>query len=151
MVTFLKQFPQQKLAMSKKTEEWGIECIESALSIVTHDTSKIRKSKANKKLNFDLANGIIDETDIERAFNPMGIRGVQFPAKIQNYPIEQSKFNVLKGEEAKRRFDWRVRVVNEMQYPVRKNSSESRYLILSYQNFRTLNTTKKKQQGDLNS
>jgi hypothetical protein len=113
MVTFIKQFPKQKLAMSEKTEEWGKECIESSLSIITHDTSHIRKTKAAKKMNFDLANGIIDESDIENAFNPMGIRGVQFPAKIQNYPIELSKFNVLKGEEAKRRFDWRVRVVNE--------------------------------------
>jgi len=113
MTTFIKQFPQQKLLMSKKTEEWGIECIEAALGIITHDTSKIRKTKAAKKINYDLANGIINEDDIENAFNPMGIRGVQFPAKIQNYPIELSKFNVLKGEEAKRRFDWRVRVVNE--------------------------------------
>ena len=111
--TLIKQFPQQKLPMSEKTEEWGKQVIEASLSIITNDTSKIRKSKASKKLNYDLANGIIDETDIEHAFNPMGIRGVQFPAKIQNYPIELSKFNVLKGEESKRRFDWRVRVVNE--------------------------------------
>jgi len=113
MSTFIKQFPQQKLLMTEKTEEWGKECIEASLSIITHDTSRIRKSKANKKINFDLANGIINEADIEKAFNPMGIRGVEFPAKIQNYPVELSKFNVLKGEEAKRRFDWRVRVVNE--------------------------------------
>ena len=111
--TLIKQFPQQKLLMTEKTEEWGKECIEASLGIITHDTSRIRKTKATKKINYDLANGIIDETDIEKAFNPMGLRGVQFPAKIQNYPIELSKFNVLKGEESKRRFDWRVRVVNE--------------------------------------
>jgi hypothetical protein len=98
--------------LREKTEKWGIECIESGLTITNGDTSKIRKSKAAKQINYDLINGIMDESDIERAFNPMGIKGVHFPAKIQNYPIELSKFNVLKGEEAKRRFDYKLRCTN---------------------------------------
>ncbi len=107
------QFPAQKKLLAEKTETWGIENIEAGISIANNDNSKLRKSKASKKINYDLINGIIDESDIENAFNPMGIKGVSFPAKIQNYPIEISKFNVLKGEEAKRRFDWRLRSVNE--------------------------------------
>jgi len=113
MAITIHQFPAQKKAFQEKTEEWGIENIEASISITGGDTSKIRKNKASKKLNYDLINGIIDESDIEKAFNPMGIKGVAFPAKIQNYPIEISKLNVLKGEESKRRFDWRVRSVNE--------------------------------------
>jgi len=113
MAMRIHQFPAQKKTLAEKDKTWGIKCIESGITITTSDTSKIRKSRSAKKLNFDLINGIIDEKDIERAFNPMGIRGVAFPAKIQNYPIEISKFNVLKGEESRRRFDWRVRSVNE--------------------------------------
>ena len=109
----ITQFPAQKKTLSEKTEKWGIECVEAGVTITTGDSSKVRKSRAAKKINFDLIDGIIDEKDIEHAFNPMGIRGVNFPAKIQNYPIEVAKFNVLKGEESKRRFDWRVRSVNE--------------------------------------
>lgn len=106
------QFPAQKKLLSEKTPKWGEECIEAALTITYGDTSKIRKTRYAKQLNYDLINGIIDEADIERAFNPMGIKGVQFPAKIQNYPIEITKFNVLKGEEGKRRFDFKLRSVN---------------------------------------
>lgn len=113
MARTIYQFPAQKKLLSQKTEQWGIECIEASMTITNSDTSKIRKTKADKKINYELVNGIIDESDIEKAFNPMGIRGVAFPAKIQNYPIEISKLNVLKGEETKRRFDWRVRSVNE--------------------------------------
>jgi len=113
MAMRLHQFPAQKKTLTQKTEKWGKECVLAGITITTSDTSKIRKSRSAKKLNYDLIKGIIDEHDIERAFNPMGIRGVHFPAKTQNYPIEVAKFNVLKGEESKRRFDWRVRSVNE--------------------------------------
>jgi len=113
MAMSIYQFPAQKKLLSEKTDAWAQECMEAAISISYSDSSKIRKSKMQKKINYDLINGIIDESDIERAFNPMGIKGVQFPAKIQNYPIEVAKFNVLKGEESKRRFDWKLRSVNE--------------------------------------
>jgi len=113
MAMRITQFPAQKKALADKNKKWGIECVEAGVTITTGDSSRVRKSRAAKKINFDLIDGIIDEKDIEQAFNPMGIRGVKFPAKIQNYPIEIAKFNVLKGEEAKRRFDWRLRSVNE--------------------------------------
>ena len=113
MATTIYQFPAQKKLLSEKTEQWGKDCMDAGMTISLSDTSKIRKTKAQKKINYELIAGVIDETDIETAFNPMGIKGVKFPAKIQNYPIEISKFNVLKGEESKRRFDYRLRSVNE--------------------------------------
>ena len=113
MAISIRQFPAQKKLLSQKTEAWGIENIEACITITNSDTSKIRKKRREKKINYDLINGIIDETDIDKAFNPMGIKGVAFPAKTQNYPIELGKFNVLKGEEAKRRFDWKLRSVNQ--------------------------------------
>lgn len=112
MAITIYQFPAQKKLLSAKTEQWGKDCVDAALTITYGDTSKIRKSRYAKQLNYDLINGIIDESDIEKAFNPMGIKGVNFPAKIQNYPIEISKFGVLKGEEGRRRFDCRLRSVN---------------------------------------
>jgi len=113
MNNIVYQFPAQKKSLAEKTEDWGIENIEACISIASGDTGKIRKKRVEKKLNYELINGIMDESDIEKAFNPMGIKGVAFPAKIQNYPIEISKFNILKGEESRRRFDWRIRCVNE--------------------------------------
>lgn len=113
MAMTIYQFPAQKKTLTQKTEDWAKQCVDAGMTVSLSDTSKIRKSKMQKKINYELINGVIDEADIELAFNPMGIKGVKFPAKIQNYPIEISKFNVLKGEESKRRFDFKLRCVNE--------------------------------------
>ena len=109
----LYNFPAQKKAFNEKTDDWGIENIEAGISIIDGDHSRIRKSNKLKKVNYDLVNGIMDMSDLEQAFNPMGIKGVKFPTKLQNYPIEIPKLSVLKGEEARRRFDWRIRSTNE--------------------------------------
>lgn len=130
MLTKIYQFPAQKKPRAEKDEEWGKKNVDVAATLIMSDTSKIRKTKANMKINYDLINGIIDETDIEKAFNPMNVKGVHFPAKIQNYPIELSKFNVLKGEETKRRFDWRVRSVNEDAISTKENEMKDQLMNL---------------------
>jgi hypothetical protein len=107
------QFPKQQIPYAEKDEPWGKDNIDAGIMLSNHDHGKIRKSRAAKKINYDIINGIIDESDIELAFNPLGLKGVKFPAKIQNYPIETGKLNVLKGEEGRRRFDWRLRTLNE--------------------------------------
>jgi hypothetical protein len=62
--------------------------------------------------NYNLRADILDESDMEKAVNPLGIKGASFPAKMQNYPIANPKIDLLVGEESKRRFDWRVSVIN---------------------------------------
>ena len=121
----LRVIPRQKLPLSKKTEKWGIQNIEAGLAISQFDTqlgSGARTSFDAKRINYDLASGIMDDADLEKAFNPMGIKGVEFPAKTQNYPIEFPKFNELKGEETRRPFDWRLRTSNEDAYSERENN-----------------------------
>lgn len=127
------QFPKQQLPYNEKTDEWGKENIEAGIMLSAHDYGKARKTKNAEKLNYDLVNGILDETDIEQAFNPMGLKGVKFPAKIQNYPIEIGKLNVLKGEEARRRFDWRLRVLNEDAISERETLNSEQVLRFLYE------------------
>lgn len=122
LTTKIYQFPAQQKTMTEKTDAWGEENIEAGLTITTSETGMVRKRKSDLVVNYNLIAGIIDEAEIEKAFNPMNIKGVNFPAKIQNYPIELSKFNVLKGEEGKRRFDWRLRTVNEDAISEKENA-----------------------------
>ena len=126
----LRVFPRQKLSLAKKSEKWGIKNIEAGVSISQLDSqlgssdagSGLRSTFNSKRVNYDLASGLMDESDLEKSFNPMGIKGVEFPAKTQNYPIEIPKFNVLKGEETRRNFDWRVRTTNEDAYSDKENA-----------------------------
>jgi hypothetical protein len=106
-------FPAQKKAFSQKTDKWYRECIDAAEHLAIFSDEKIRQSYANKKANYDLANDVLDTSDIERVCNPFKIEGATFPAKMQNYPIANPKIDLLVGEESKRRFDWRVRVLND--------------------------------------
>lgn len=50
--------------------------------------------------------------DLSLVLNPEQISASYIPEKIQHYPIMNSKLNVLRGEELKRRFNFRVIVTN---------------------------------------
>lgn len=50
--------------------------------------------------------------DLELILNPDSIKAGFIPDRVQHYPIMNSKLNVLRGEEAKRIFDYKVIVTN---------------------------------------
>ncbi len=51
-------------------------------------------------------------SDLELILNPDSMKASFVPDKIQHYPIINSKLNVLRGEESKRVFDYRVVITN---------------------------------------
>ena len=107
------QFPSQKLSKSKKTQKWAENCVKAAEDLALFRYSGIRESYKNKLINYNLANDILNTEDMENVCNPMGIKDATFPAKMQNYPIANPKIDLLVGEERKRKFDWKVRVIND--------------------------------------
>tara|TARA_R100000329_G_scaffold113671_1_gene93289 strand:+ start:496 stop:2739 length:2244 start_codon:yes stop_codon:yes gene_type:complete len=107
-------FPRQKLSRRKKTQKWGEECIESALGLIGIYDHTRRSSRFKKKRNYDLYNGQFDKKDLEYVTDPLGLGGVaELPATLQYYDIVSPIFNLLFGEEAKRKFSYVVRSVNE--------------------------------------
>jgi hypothetical protein len=105
-------FPYQKKSTSAKGKPFVIDCIESSLDMSYNGDSDLLQNKREMHVNYNLRIDILDERDVEQAVNPWGIEGASFPAKMQNYPIANPKIDLLIGEESKRRFDWRVMVVN---------------------------------------
>ena len=109
-----KQFPPQKLPTSKKNDEWMRKCVDAGLTLTLYNSdNRMRDTKYGMRANYRLYDGILDQADIERTVNPWGLDSKTFPAEMQCYPIATSKINLLVGEEAKRRFDWRLRVTND--------------------------------------
>jgi len=107
-------FPRQKLSRRKKTQKWGEECVESALGLIGIYDHTRRSSRFKKKRNYDLYNGKFDKKDLEYVTDPLGLGGVaELPATLQYYDIVSPIFNLLFGEEAKRKFSYVVRAVNE--------------------------------------
>lgn len=105
-------FPRQMLPFSKKTKQWRKEHLLWANQKTFFNFSLVRKSVVHKKINYDLINGRLHMSDLQMVLNPDNIEAGYIPNKIQHYPIMNSKLNVLKGEESKRVFDFRVIVTN---------------------------------------
>lgn len=102
------KFPAQQLPLSAKGKKWRKECVDFACDHTFPTNANNRKSAYNKKINYDLVNGIIHMDDIETVLNPTKLRDDLIPETIQHYPIINSKLNLLSGEEKKRLFDYRV-------------------------------------------
>lgn len=106
------KFPQQQLPMSKKNKVWRAAHLEWADSKTFFNYSPVRNSSIHKKINYDLFNGILHMDDLEAIINPEYVKDNDKPEPIQHYPILNSKLQVLRGEESKRLFDFKVVVTN---------------------------------------
>lgn len=106
------QFPPQQLSYSRKNKAWRKKHCDWADSKSLFNYSLVRKSVIHKKINYDLLNGKLHMDDLMLVINPDNIQAGFIPNKVQHYPIMNSKLNVLRGEESKRVFDYRVVVTN---------------------------------------
>ena len=100
-------FPRQKLSDKKKTKSWYEENVNFAENILVTDHN-LRASFKNKRTNFNLRANIIDSRDFERFINPDNLDLETLPASFQHVGIENSKINLLLGEYAKRRKEYRA-------------------------------------------
>lgn len=108
----LIQFPPQQLPFNRKNKTWRKKHLDWADSKTFFNYSLVRKSVIHKKINYDLLNGKLHMSDLEMILNPEQLQAGFVPDRIQHYPIMNSKLNVLRGEESKRVFDFRVVVTN---------------------------------------
>ena len=106
------QLPPQQLPFNKKNRKWRKQILDWADSKTFFNYSLVRKSVVHKKINYDLLNGKLHMSDLEVILNPENLQAGFIPEKIQHYPIMNSKLSVLRGEESKRVFDFRVVVTN---------------------------------------
>lgn len=108
----LINLPPQQLPFSKKNRKWRAAHLDWADSKTFFNYSLVRKSVIHKKINYDLLNGKLHMSDLEMILNPEKLQAGFIPDRIQHYPIMNSKLNVLRGEESKRVFDFKVVVTN---------------------------------------
>ena len=104
--------PPQQLPFSKKNKAWRKKHLDFADSKTFFNYSLVRKSVIHKKIAYDLLNGKLHMSDLEMILNPEKLQAGFIPDRIQHYPIMNSKLNVLRGEESKRVFDFKVVVTN---------------------------------------
>ena len=103
--------PSQKKSFKAKDIEWIVENIKGFNSISATEYNNMT-SYYEQQDNVNLYNGIFDNKKVEKIFNPLSLKGT-LPIDIENYPIEQPKFNTLIGEEIGRKYEWQLRVLDE--------------------------------------
>ena len=106
------QFPPQQIPFNKKNKKWRKQVMDFADSKSFFNYSLVRKSVLHKKINYDLLDGKLHMSDLELILNPDSLNASFIPDSIQHFPIMNSKLDVLRGEESKRVFDFRVVVTN---------------------------------------
>ncbi len=104
--------PRQMLPFSKKTKEWRKKNVDWAVAKTYFNYSLVRKSVTHKAINYRLLDGYLTMSNMQMILNPENLTANYIPDKIQHYPIMNSKLNVLRGEESKRVFDFKVVVTN---------------------------------------
>lgn len=110
----INNLPPQQLSFKKKNKEWRKRHLDFADNKSMMYYEPIRKSIEHKKINYDLVNGIVHRKDMDLVVNPENIDAGFIPEKLQHYPIINSKLFILRGEEAKRVFDFHAVVTNPM-------------------------------------
>ena len=105
-------FPSQQLTFTKKGKKWRKQCVDFGDNHSLLHYHLTRKSVFAMKTNYDLLNGKIHISDLKELVNPYNLDASFIPESIQHYPIINSKLEVLRGEESKRLFDFRVVVTN---------------------------------------
>lgn len=128
MNTEFANFPRQMLPFSAKTKSWRRSCVLWANNKTFFNYSLVRKSVVHKQINYNLLRGKINMQDMQLVLNPDDLKAGYIPDRIQHYPIMNSKLNVLRGEESKRVFDFRVVVTNPLAISEIENNKKNELL-----------------------
>jgi len=104
-------FPPQKKNEKEKTKNWAEKCTKAGCDMGIY-TSTYMGEYREMRINRDLYNSVLDSDDMMSMCDPMNVQSKDFPFAPQHYPIANGKINLLAGEEEKRRFDWKLAVIN---------------------------------------
>ena len=123
-------FPQQKLPLSKKNEQWQHDCVNYIIgegNVVSGGMDKTRFGEIQTYYN--LYNSIFDEKDFKRITNPFKVDD-GFPATPQDFNIIRPKIDLLIGEETKRPMNFQV--VRTSQEAASELMEKEKQLLMQY-------------------
>lgn len=145
-----KNLPPQQLPFKKKTKEWRQAHLDWADKRMFFYNNGVRQNFLKKKVNYDLVNGRLNMQDLEIMINPTHTdASYNNIDKIQHYPIINSKLNVLRGEESKRRFDFRVIVTNPNAITEIENNKKEELIQKLNEMLQSTNTTEEEFTSEL--
>lgn len=123
-------FPQQKLPLSKKNEQWQHDCVNYIIGEGNVVSSGMNKTAYGEmQTYYNLYNSIFDEKDFKRITNPFKVED-GFPATPQDFNIIRPKIDLLIGEETKRPMNFCV--VRTSQEAASELMDKEKELLMQY-------------------
>ena len=108
MNSVTNKFPAQQLPYTQKGKKWRKECVDFACNHTFLNIANNWVDANHDRINYDLVRGKLNMRDLELIVNPTHMKDNLIPQEIQHYPIINPKISLLKGEEAKRLFDYKA-------------------------------------------
>lgn len=121
------QLPRQRLRRSEKDQEWREDVIDSIVDLSSFGRP-YSVTDSDLKKAYEYYNGVVDDADYTHVTKPYGKTRENFPAKLQNYNIIKPVVDLLKGEKARRPFNFTTKVIND---DVTTRKAEKRKQVLS--------------------
>lgn len=123
-------FPQQKLPLSKKDEQWQHDCVNFIIGEGNVVSGGMQKTSFGElQTYYDLYNSVFDEKDFKRITNPFKVED-GFPATPQDFNIIRPKVDLLIGEETKRPMNFRV--VRTSQEATSELMDKEKQMLINY-------------------
>lgn len=123
-------FPQQKLTLTQKDEQWQHKCVDYIIGEGSFGTSGRRDTQHGEmQTYYNLYNSIFDEKDFKRITNPFKVDD-GFPATPQDFNIIRPKIDLLIGEETKRPLNFRV--IRTSQEAVSELQDKEKEMLMQY-------------------
>lgn len=123
-------FPQQKLPLSKKDEQWQHDCVNFIIGEGNVVSGGMQKTSFGElQTYYDLYNSVFNEKDFKRITNPFKVED-GFPATPQDFNIIRPKIDLLIGEETKRPMNFRV--VRTSQEATSELMDKEKQMLINY-------------------
>jgi len=94
--------PRQKVSSKSKTKKWFEKSARAAINIAMEESNSVRLSNEDKIRNLNLYDGIIDEKDLKKHFDTLGIYDANYSPSFKNFGTIRDRIGLLEGEYIER-------------------------------------------------
>lgn len=92
--------PKQKVPDSQRTEAWKHASVDYYINFRYTNGSNLRSERNRKIINYNLANGIVDQNDVQKLCDPLNTSASTFSDQFMHHDMISPIIHELLGEES---------------------------------------------------
>ncbi len=96
----MASYPVQKVTTSQRTKQWKENSLDYYINFRYVNGSGLRSDRNQKLINYDLMNGIVNQADISKLCDPLGVGSASFESSFMHHDKISPIVHELLGEES---------------------------------------------------